>query len=64
MIMPSGGVSPDYDNLKSWFDAGVTCVGLGSQLFPAEEIKLGKFDEIEKKVKEAFDIIQSLKKNN
>jgi 2-dehydro-3-deoxyphosphogluconate aldolase / (4S)-4-hydroxy-2-oxoglutarate aldolase len=31
-IMPTGGVTPDEDNLKAWFKAGVTCVGMGSQL--------------------------------
>lgn len=31
-IMPTGGVSPREENLKGWFDAGVTCVGIGSQL--------------------------------
>ncbi|MDX1471474.1 MAG: bifunctional 4-hydroxy-2-oxoglutarate aldolase/2-dehydro-3-deoxy-phosphogluconate aldolase, partial [Flavobacteriaceae bacterium] len=31
-IMPSGGVSTERVNLKSWFDAGVTCVGMGSSL--------------------------------
>jgi 2-dehydro-3-deoxyphosphogluconate aldolase/(4S)-4-hydroxy-2-oxoglutarate aldolase len=31
--MPTGGVTPDYDNLKAWFDAGVVCVGMGSKLF-------------------------------
>ena len=31
-IMPTGGVSPTRESLKSWFDAGVTCVGMGSQL--------------------------------
>ena len=30
--MPTGGVSTDEANLKGWFDAGVTCVGMGSQL--------------------------------
>jgi 2-dehydro-3-deoxyphosphogluconate aldolase/(4S)-4-hydroxy-2-oxoglutarate aldolase len=61
-IMPSGGVSPDYENLKAWFDAGVSCVGLGSQLFPAEAIAAQKYDEITVKVKEAFEIIQGLLK--
>ncbi|MFA6401798.1 MAG: bifunctional 4-hydroxy-2-oxoglutarate aldolase/2-dehydro-3-deoxy-phosphogluconate aldolase [Salinivirgaceae bacterium] len=37
-IMPSGGVSPDRENLEAWFNAGVTCVGLGSQLTPTEVI--------------------------
>ena len=31
-IMPTGGVSPTEENLKGWFDAGVTCVGMGSKL--------------------------------
>ncbi len=61
-IMPSGGVSPDYDNLKAWFDAGVSCVGLGSKLFPKEVIESGEYSIITKKVKDAFDIVQKLKK--
>ncbi len=37
-IMPTGGVSPDPENLKAWFKAGVCCVGMGSQLFTKERI--------------------------
>ena len=61
-IMPSGGVSPDKENLKAWFDAGASCVGLGSQLFSDDLIKEKKFDEITKKVKEVIEIIMQLKK--
>ncbi len=35
-IMPTGGVSTDEANLKAWFDAGVTCVGMGSKLISKE----------------------------
>ncbi|MBW1296254.1 bifunctional 4-hydroxy-2-oxoglutarate aldolase/2-dehydro-3-deoxy-phosphogluconate aldolase [Aquimarina litoralis] len=31
-IMPSGGVTPEEDNLKKWFNSGAYCVGLGSKL--------------------------------
>lgn len=31
-IMPTGGVDATFENLKGWFDAGVTCVGMGSKL--------------------------------
>lgn len=31
-LMPTGGVSAKYDNIKAWFDAGVTCIGMGSDL--------------------------------
>jgi len=37
-IMPTGGVSPVGENLQAWFDAGVCCVGMGSQLFTKELI--------------------------
>jgi len=37
-IMPTGGVSADPENLKAWFDAGVSCVGMGSKLFTKELI--------------------------
>lgn len=36
-FMPTGGVSPDADNIKSWFAAGVSAIGLGSKLFATPE---------------------------
>lgn len=60
-IMPSGGVSPDKENLKAWFDAGVTCVGLGSLLTPKELIDKGDYKTIENKVKEVVQIVKELK---
>lgn len=38
-IMPTGGVEPTVDNLREWFDAGVTCVGIGSNLITKEHIQ-------------------------
>jgi 2-dehydro-3-deoxyphosphogluconate aldolase/(4S)-4-hydroxy-2-oxoglutarate aldolase len=38
-IMPTGGVDPTEESLKTWFDAGVYCVGMGSNLFTAEILK-------------------------
>lgn len=60
-IMPTGGVSPDEENLKLWFDAGVTCVGMGSQLFPKEVLAEGNYTYITEKCAEALQIIQRLK---
>lgn len=59
-IMPSGGVAPTQESLESWFNAGVTCVGLGSQLTPKEVIANRDFDFIENKIKEALAIIAKL----
>ncbi len=60
-IMPTGGVSPTRENLSSWFNAGVTCVGMGSKLIAKDAN--GKFDykKIENMTKEALSIIQDLK---
>ena len=60
-IMPTGGVSPTKENLKSWFDAGVTCVGMGSKLITKEILKSSNFKELEKNVKFTIELIQELK---
>lgn len=60
-IMPTGGVSPNEENLKSWFDAGVTCVGMGSKLIAKDA--QGNFDykKIEQLTRMSLDIISKLK---
>ncbi len=60
-IMPTGGVSPDRENLKGWFDAGVTCVGIGSKLFPKEVIEKGDFTQIEQKIKDTLKLINEIR---
>ncbi|MGZ3917767.1 MAG: bifunctional 4-hydroxy-2-oxoglutarate aldolase/2-dehydro-3-deoxy-phosphogluconate aldolase [Flavisolibacter sp.] len=35
-FMPTGGVEAEEKNLKSWFDAGVVAVGMGSKLISRE----------------------------
>ncbi len=42
-IMPTGGVEPTEENLSAWFNAGVTCVGMGSQLITSDIIKNENF---------------------
>ncbi len=61
-IMPTGGVSPDEENLKGWFDAGVTCVGMGSKLISKEILANKDFDKLQQTVKETLELIQRLKK--
>ncbi len=60
-IMPTGGVSPDEANLKGWIEAGVHCVGMGSQLFPKEVLVNKDFAAITAKCAEALDIIKRLR---
>lgn len=61
-IMPTGGVSPTEENLKGWFDAGVTCVGMGSQLISKEILANKDYDGLTKRVKEALEIIKKVRK--
>lgn len=63
-IMPTGGVTTDEENLKMWFQAGVTCVGMGSKLISKEIIKSGDFTVLEKEVKKTLEIINGLKRLN
>ena len=60
-IMPTGGVSPMEENLKGWFDAGVTCVGMGSKLISKEIIANEDFAKLEMNVRKVLAIIKSLR---
>ena len=61
-LMVTGGVKPEEANLKGWFDAGVTCVGMGSNLFPGDMMKANDWDGISKLCADALKIIQKVKK--
>ena len=61
-IMPTGGVSPTEENLRLWFEAGVTCVGMGSQLFPKDILKNKDYGYITNKCTEALSIIKKHQK--
>lgn len=61
MIMVTGGVKPEEDNLKKWFAAGATCVGMGSNLFPSDVIKNQDWKEITALCKSALDIVKKVR---
>lgn len=60
-VMPTGGVSPDPDNLKSWFDAGAFCVGMGSKLISKEIVNEGRYEDLSLIVKTTLQEIKNLK---
>ena len=60
-IMPTGGVAPTRDNLEGWFNAGVTCVGMGSKLIAKNEDGSYDLDKIEFDTRNALEIIKSLR---
>ncbi len=60
-IMVTGGVKPTRENLEGWFKAGVTCVGMGSNLFPKDAIAAGDWARISSLCADALAIIRDLK---
>lgn len=60
-IMPTGGVTPEKENLEKWFKAGVHCVGMGSQLTVKDSS--GNFDlsGIENLTRDALKTIKQLR---
>jgi len=54
--MPTGGVQPTQENLRSWFEAGASCVGMGSKLFVKDAEGNFDFDRIVGLLKESIAI--------
>lgn len=61
-IMVTGGVAPEADNLRAWFEAGAFCVGMGSKLFPKATVAAGDWTAISRKCAECFEAIANFKK--
>ena len=60
-LMVTGGVKPERANLEAWFKAGVTCVGMGSNLFPKDVIAAGEWSKITELCKNALQIIKEVR---
>jgi 2-dehydro-3-deoxyphosphogluconate aldolase/(4S)-4-hydroxy-2-oxoglutarate aldolase len=61
-IMPTGGVEPTVENLKEWFEAGVTCVGIGSNLITKEIVQKKEWETLAKRVAGAVKIARMFQK--
>ena len=60
-LMVTGGVKPERANLEGWFKAGVTCVGMGSNLFPKDVIAAGDWARITELCQDALQIIREVR---
>lgn len=60
-IMVTGGVKPEKSNLEGWFKAGVTCVGMGSNLFPKDVIAAGEWSKIAELCRGALEIVKEVR---
>ena len=60
-ILVTGGVKPEAENLKAWFKAGASCVGMGSNLFPKDVVKAGDWATVTKLCSESLKIIAEVR---
>ncbi len=60
-LMVTGGVKPERANLKSWFDAGATCVGMGSNLFPSDIINKKDWEALAAFVKDVVELTANVR---
>ncbi|MDR1414707.1 MAG: bifunctional 4-hydroxy-2-oxoglutarate aldolase/2-dehydro-3-deoxy-phosphogluconate aldolase [Odoribacteraceae bacterium] len=61
-LMATGGVDTSPENLTAWFNAGVACVGLGSNLFTPATIAAGDWDAITRQCQTVLQTIKPLLK--
>ncbi len=60
-IMPTGGVDCTEDSLKKWFNAGVVCVGMGSNLITKPLLEAKDYGGIENKVRDTIQLIKTIR---
>ena len=63
IFMPTGGVEPEVENLKSWFGAGVSAVGMGSKLLKTNLIDSGDFNSLSDYIANAISLINRSRGN-
>lgn len=60
-LMITGGVEGTTENLSSWFSAGASCVGMGSQLFSKEILAAKNWKKLEEMFRKTLSLAQSIK---
>ncbi|KFF20330.1 bifunctional 4-hydroxy-2-oxoglutarate aldolase/2-dehydro-3-deoxy-phosphogluconate aldolase [Flavobacterium hydatis] len=61
-LMPTGGVTLEESNLKSWFKVGVVCVGIGSHLFSKEMLSQLDYDKSFEAFKNLIAVVEKSRK--
>ncbi len=60
-IMPTGGVDATRESLQAWFEAGVSCVGVGSKLITKEILAEGDYGALSQKVANVVGWIKEIR---
>jgi 2-dehydro-3-deoxyphosphogluconate aldolase / (4S)-4-hydroxy-2-oxoglutarate aldolase len=61
LIMPTGGVDRTRESIERWFEAGVACVGIGSNLISKSLVASGAFEDIAKNTAEVLRWIREVR---
>ncbi|MCR4031947.1 MULTISPECIES: bifunctional 4-hydroxy-2-oxoglutarate aldolase/2-dehydro-3-deoxy-phosphogluconate aldolase [Flavobacterium] len=60
-FMPTGGVDTTKQSIETWFNAGVSAVGMGSKLISKEVMEYEAYETIEKETKRVLDLIEAIR---
>ncbi len=63
-LMPTGGVDTSAENLTAWFNAGVQCVGIGSQLFSKDILEKKNYKLLSTRMKQMLRVVKKIRQNN
>ena len=60
-ILVTGGASPEEENMRSWFKAGATCLGMGSKLITKDVLNNSDFGLLEKQIEQTLALINKIR---
>lgn len=63
-IMPTGGVTAEEENLRGWFEAGATCVGMGSKLVTKQFLAERDYDGLQEHVADTLQLIKKIREED
>lgn len=63
-LMATGGIEPTHQSLSVWFEAGIVCAGLGSQLITKDILAKKDWHTLKHKVSDAIAIIRQIRDSN
>lgn len=62
-FMPTGGVDTTAENIREWFLAGVSAVGMGSKLISKKLMEDKAYDDIQSLTAQTLTTVQSVRKS-
>ncbi|SFD55015.1 bifunctional 4-hydroxy-2-oxoglutarate aldolase/2-dehydro-3-deoxy-phosphogluconate aldolase [Flavobacterium phragmitis] len=61
IFMPTGGVDTTSQSIETWFNAGVSAVGMGSKLISKKVMQDEAYDTIEEETKRVLELIKTIR---